>query len=225
MTDLEKMDGKPRPAACRRTSTRRSSMNMAGCGSTATASPTLLTENVYAQLMGTKRAPRAQRLDMYAYLLAAKTEFWRAHRQYAGIVHFVYLTCSYPGVYTADHFRDVTQLEAGPGLRRLHGRGVQAAGGVFQLLPADASGRRQPQFKVMLVNDYAHPVQGKLLLTLENEKGQSVARAEAEFAMPALGDQLYGNPAGHSERHGENAYSKPPPSPRATSALPSATAG
>jgi len=47
-----------------------------------------------------RRAPRAQRV-----LLGAKTEYWRAHRNYAGILHFVYLTCSYPGVFTADTSR------------------------------------------------------------------------------------------------------------------------
>ena len=47
-----------------------------------------------------RRAPRA-----VAYLLAGKTEFWRAQRNYAGVLHFVYLTSCYPGAYTADHFR------------------------------------------------------------------------------------------------------------------------
>ena len=62
--------------------------------------------------MGNGRPTARQRLDMYSYLLAGKTEFWRAHRHYAGIIHFVYLTCSYPGVYTADHFARRDQAEA-----------------------------------------------------------------------------------------------------------------
>ncbi len=112
MTDLETMDGKPRghlPSTKHATIINEYGwlwLNRDG-------TPTLLTEKVYAHLMG-KNVTARERLDMYAYLLAAKTEFWRAHRQYAGIVHFVYLTCSYPGVYTADHFRDVTKLELDP---------------------------------------------------------------------------------------------------------------
>ena len=74
----------------------------------------MLTEKVYAAAHGHATSPPRERLDLYAYLLAGKTEFWRAHRQYAGIIHFVYLTCSYPGVYTADHFRDVTRLKLDP---------------------------------------------------------------------------------------------------------------
>ncbi len=103
--------------------------------------PPLLTERVYSQLMGDDTTAR-ERLDMWAYLLAGKTEYWRAHRKYAGIIHFVYLTCSYPGVYTSDHFRDVTNLELDPAFADYVRRSFQAAGRVHQLLSADAQGGR-----------------------------------------------------------------------------------
>ncbi len=113
MSDLETMDGKPSqnvlPSA-----TNPPLINEYGwLWLNRDGSPTRLTENVYAQLMGRDVTPRA-RLDMWSYLLAGKTEYWRAHRHYAGIIHFVYLTCSYPGVYTSDHFNDVTRLELDP---------------------------------------------------------------------------------------------------------------
>jgi hypothetical protein len=41
----------------------------------------------------------------------------------------------------------------------------------------------------MLVNDEARPVNGLLRLSLENERGELVARAEEPFAMQAFGDQ------------------------------------
>ena len=34
--------------------------------------------------------------------------------QLRGLLHFVYLTFSFPGVFTADHFRDVTKLNLNP---------------------------------------------------------------------------------------------------------------
>ena len=61
-----------------------------------------------------------QRLALNAYLLAGLTEYWRAYRQYAGVLHFVYLTSSDPAGYTADHFRDVTKLELHPRVSGLH---------------------------------------------------------------------------------------------------------
>ena len=55
-----------------------------------------------------------EKFELNAYLIGGLTEFWRAYRNYAGVLHFVYLTCSYPGVYTSDHFRDVETLELEP---------------------------------------------------------------------------------------------------------------
>ncbi len=73
-------------------------------------SPTELTNKLYPRLLGENATPE-QRLELNAYLLAGLTEFWRAHRQYAGILHFVYLTMSDPKGFTCDHFRDVAKLD------------------------------------------------------------------------------------------------------------------
>jgi hypothetical protein len=69
-------------------------------------SPTLLTRDVWDTVLG-PQATSEQRLREWAYLLGGLTEFWRARRTFAGVLHFVYLTCSFPGVYTSDHWRDV----------------------------------------------------------------------------------------------------------------------
>ena len=79
MTNLETMDGKPKKGALL-SDTNPPVINEYGwLWLNHDGSPTLLTENVYAQLMGTNVTAR-QRLDLYAYLLAGKTEFWRTHR-------------------------------------------------------------------------------------------------------------------------------------------------
>ena len=75
--------------------------------------PTLLTERVYEKLLGPNATPR-QRWEIYAYYLAGMTEFWRAHRNFAGVLHFTSLTCSYPGVKTADHCLNIDTLEVEP---------------------------------------------------------------------------------------------------------------
>jgi hypothetical protein len=61
----------------------------------------------------TRRGP----ITPNAYLLAGITEFWRAYRQYAAVLHFVYLTSSDPLGYTSDHFRDVEKLDLDPYFR------------------------------------------------------------------------------------------------------------
>jgi hypothetical protein len=188
MSDLEKMDGHPNKGALPSDKNPPLINEYGWLWLNRDGSPTLLTENVYAQLMGTNVTAR-QRLDMYAYLLGAKTEFWRAHRQYAGILHFVYLTCSYPGVYTADHFADVTKLKLDPAFADYLGEAFKPLGVYLNFFQPTLVAGSPRTFKVMLVNDAAHPVSGKLMLSLKNEKGKVVARTEREFSLQELGDQ------------------------------------
>jgi len=151
-------------------------------------SPTLLTENVYAQLMGTNVTAR-ERLDMYSYLLGAKTEFWRAHRQYAGIIHFVYLTCSYPGVYTADHFADVTKLKLDPAFADYMAEAFKPLGVYINFFQPIIKAGTTREFTVMLVNDEAKQLSGQLTLTLETKSGKVLARTQQAFTIAALGAQ------------------------------------
>jgi beta-galactosidase len=191
MTNLETMDGAPRKGTLP-SDTNAPLINEYGwLWLNRDGTPTRLTEKLYPQLMGTTNTTARERLDLYAYLLGAKTEFWRAHRHYAGIIHFVYLTCSYPGVYTADHFSDVTRLKLDPAFADYMGEAFKPLGvyiNCFQpTLPAGATRR----FQVMLVNDKARPSTGQVVLTLEkeNEKGKPVAQADMAFSMAELGDQ------------------------------------
>src|ERR1035438_3279472 len=57
--------------------------------------PTLLTQKLYPRLLGNDNTTE-NRFAMQAYLLGGETEFWRAYRRYAGVLHFVYLTASDP---------------------------------------------------------------------------------------------------------------------------------
>ena len=128
---------------------------------------------------------------MYAYLLGAKTEFWRAHRQYAGVVHFVYLTCSYPGVYTADHFRDVTKLELDPAFQDYLGEAFKPLGVYLNFFQPAIQAGSTHEFTVMMVNDHARPVHGRLTLSLETKSGEVLARSQQAFAVKELGAQTY----------------------------------
>ena len=187
MTNLETMDGKPRKGALP-SETNPPLINEYGwLWLNRDGSPTLLTENVYAQLMGTNVTAR-ERLDMYAYLLGAKTEFWRAHRQYAGIIHFVYLTCSYPGVYTADHFTDITELKLDPAFADYMGEAFKPLGVYINFFQPTLKANTTHEFTVMLVNDEDRPLQGRLALILETPNGKVVARTAQNFSLPALGD-------------------------------------
>lgn len=186
MTNLETMDSKPGKNALPYTANPTLINEYGWLWLNRDGSPTLLTENVYAQLIGTNVTAR-QRLDMYAYLLAAKTEFWRTHRQYAGIVHFVYLTCSYPGVYTADHFSDVTKLKLDPAFTDYMGEAFKPLGVYINFFQPTVKAGSSREFLVKLINDYGEPLSSRLVLTLETKRGKVLAKADQPFAMEALG--------------------------------------
>ena len=188
MSDLEKMDGKPRAGALPSDKHTPIVNEYGWLWLNRDGSPTILTTNVYAQLMGTN-VTAAERLAMYSYLLAGKTEFWRAHRHYAGIIHFVYLTCSYPTVYTADHFADIRRLELDPSFADYMGEAFKPLGVYINFFQPTLKPGTSREFTVMMVNDESHPVRGQLVLTLETKSGKVLARAEQPFAMAELGAQ------------------------------------
>jgi hypothetical protein len=148
-------------------------------------SPTELTKDLYPRLLPPD-ATADDRLALNAYLLAGITEFWRAYRQYAGVLHFVYLMSSEPAGYTSDHFRDVEKLELDPHFRDYMSQAFAPLGvhlSFFQ--PEVAPGRRT--FRVMLVNDEYREASGTLTISLEQKGAGEVARAQKPFTVSALG--------------------------------------
>jgi beta-galactosidase len=70
---------------------------------------TTLTTKLYDNLLGKKQTPE-QRWELYAKYTAAETEFWRCHRQVAGVLHFTGLGYDRPDGQTCDNWIDVANL-------------------------------------------------------------------------------------------------------------------
>jgi hypothetical protein len=147
-------------------------------------SPTPLTERVYARLLpnGTAR----ERFELYAYYLAGLTEFWRAHRNFAGVLHFTFLTCSYPGAKTSDHFRDVTTLELEPNFADWVRESFRPLGLYINFWQPTLAPAARRSYAVMMVNDLAVEQAGTLTLAFERD-GNAVTRAAQPFTLPAHG--------------------------------------
>ena len=150
-------------------------------------SPTLLTRKLYPLLLGPD-STADQRFALNAYMLAGKTEYWRASRQYAGILHFVYLTGSYPGVYTADHWQDLKRLRLEPHFADYVAEAFKPLGVYVNFFQPTLAGGEAREFDVRLVNDLDTPARGELRLTLENAGGQVLASTARPFELPPLGD-------------------------------------
>jgi hypothetical protein len=150
--------------------------------------PTELTRNVYAKLLGRDVTPE-DRFSLNAYLLAGLTEFWRAHRNFAGVLHFVYLTASFPGAYTSDHFLDLEELELEPHFEEYMSEAFKPLGVYINFWQPTIEARSDRRFLVMMINDDHDAVEGKLALTLTDAGGAELARREIDFALAALGQQ------------------------------------
>jgi hypothetical protein len=129
------------------------------------------------------------RFSLNAYLLAGLTEFWRAHRNFAGVLHFVYLTASFPGAYTSDHFLDLEELELEPHFEEYMSEAFKPLGVYINFWQPTIEARSDRRFLVMMINDDHDAVEGKLALTLTDAGGAELARREIDFALAALGQQ------------------------------------
>lgn len=151
-------------------------------------SPTLLTQRVWDTILPGADGPA--RLREYAYLLAGLTEFWRAHRNFAGVLHFTWLTCSYPGVKTSDHWRDVGALTLDPHFEDWVGEAFKPLGVYINFWrPALKPGERR-RYSIMMVNDEPREARGRLSLTLDRD-GQARASAQVPFELPPHGAHTY----------------------------------
>jgi hypothetical protein len=152
--------------------------------------PTVLTEKIYDRMLGANATPE-ERLAANGYYLAGLTEYWRACRQFAGVLHFVYLTASFPGVYTSDHFRNLEKLELDPHFADYVGEAFKPLGVYLSFWQPELKADSSRTFKVSMVNDRDQEASGKLVLSLETEAGQELARAETAFSILAAGQSAY----------------------------------
>ncbi|HVO10580.1 MAG TPA: glycoside hydrolase family 2 TIM barrel-domain containing protein [Vicinamibacteria bacterium] len=184
MTDLERRYGGPKEPLV---ASRAAILNEYGwLWLRRDGEPTLLTQKLYPKLLGAG-STKDERLRLNAYLLAAETEYWRAHRDYAAVLHFVYLSCSYPGVFTADHFQDVKTLTLNPWFEDYMGEAMKPLGVYLEFFQPRLAPAESRSFRVRMVNDGYQAQKGELRLTVEGADGREQSRAGTGFEVAPLG--------------------------------------
>ena len=153
-------------------------------------SPTLLTDKLYPMLVGKDALP-GQRFAMQAYLLAGETEFWRAYRRYAAVLHFAYLTAGLPGGFTSDNFTDVKTLTLEPHFADYLGQAFKPLGVYLNFFHSTLTAGERKIFTVMMVNDEPRSNSGTLVLEYVDEHGATATRTEEAFHMQPLGAESY----------------------------------
>jgi beta-galactosidase len=146
--------------------------------------PTCLTDKVYEHLLGST-ATVDQRRQTYARLLAAKTEFWRCHRECAGVLHFCMLGYSRPGDKprpeggaTSDHWIDLEGLTLEPHFVRYVRDAFSPVGVMLDFWDDTLVACKPRDMKVYIINDLAATWKGTVRLSLV--KGAKVTLLDSQ---------------------------------------------
>ncbi len=152
--------------------------------------PTLLTQKLYPRLLGDKDNTE-NRFAMQAYLLGGETEFWRAYRRYAGVLHFVYLTASDPKAFTSDHFRNLQKLELEPHFATAMEQAFNPLGVYLNFWHPTLAAGGERDYTIAMVNDEDRPRSGTLRLAFTSDDGTTTAAQQVAFSLAPLGAESY----------------------------------
>jgi hypothetical protein len=162
--------------------------------------PTVITKRCYDFTMGPAATPQ-QRFALSAYVLGGLTEYWRAHRNYAGVMYLAYLDADLPHCFTCDNFVDVRRLTLQPQFADYMSEAFKPLGVNIKFWHSEMRPGCNFGYNVMMINDTYERAKGKLQLSWE--VGDGAAQSEplqtrghkAEtwqaFDIPALGQASY----------------------------------
>ena len=154
-------------------------------------STTTLTDTVYLNVF-----PEAQtgeeRFEIFARYTGMLTEYWRAHRKAAGILHFSALSYSRPDAprgQTSDNFIDLTNLEYEPHFLEYVKPAFNPVGIMIEYWAMEVKGGEEIVFPVYLTNDTNKQWSGKMRLSLKGE-GQEIELLEVSAEVVALSSSI-----------------------------------
>lgn len=150
--------------------------------------PTCLTDKVYESILG-KNSTTEQRRIVHARYVAALTEFWRCHRECAGVLHFCGLGYSRSGDKprpeggaTSDHFIDLEKLVLEPKIEEYVGEAFNPVGLMLDFWADKVPCGENRQLKVYAINDRDEPWSGSVRVRI-----QEVSKDSQPCTIPALG--------------------------------------
>ncbi len=156
---------------------------------------TCLTDKVYDNLLG-PNSTVAQRRLLYARYLAALTEFWRCHRECAGILHFCGLGYSRAGDKprpeggaTSDHFIDLEKLTFEPYFEQYVRDAFSPVGLMIDFWAEELAGGTKRQLSVFVINDLHRKWKGTVRFLVMRD-GRIVTEQSKRCAVSGLGREI-----------------------------------
>ncbi|NLS96322.1 MAG: hypothetical protein GXX96_29645 [Planctomycetaceae bacterium] len=157
--------------------------------------PTCLTDKIYESLLG-PNSTVDQRRHLYARYLAALTEFWRAHRECAGVLHFCGLGYSRPGDIprpeggaTSDHWLDLEHLKFEPEFEQYVRDAFNPVGLMLDFWAEDLPAGSTHETKVYVINDTYQEWQGDVRLLLQHGNNSQLLISQPAKVAP-LGQSI-----------------------------------
>ncbi len=158
-------------------------------------STTCLTGSVYKKLLGPDSTVAGRRL-LYARYLAALTEFWRCHRECAGVLHFCGLGYSRAGDKprpeggaTSDHFIDLEKLTFEPYFEQYVRDAFSPVGLMINFWDEELAGEIERRFNVFVINDLHRKWEGTVRF-LVMRGGQIVTERSKGCSVSGLGREI-----------------------------------
>jgi beta-galactosidase len=156
---------------------------------------TCLTDKIYDLLLGPD-STAAQRRSLYGRYLAALTEFWRGHRECAGVLHFCGLGYSRAGDKprpeggaTSDHFIDLETLSFEPHFEQYVRDAFSPIGIMIDFWGGDLAAGAEREFKIYVINDLYSDWVGTVRLRVVRGE-QIVAEQSGICSVDGLGRQI-----------------------------------
>lgn len=149
--------------------------------------PCLLSKRVFGQLIG-QEATAEEHRAVAAYLMGGLTEYWRAYRQYAGVMFYTYLALDDPRAFTCDYFCDVERGILEPHFADYMREASKPLGVYIRFWQPSLPTGQSRRYDVMLVNDTHEAARGRLELSWELD-GKVVKQAVTPYTVPAAGQQ------------------------------------
>ena len=147
---------------------------------------TTLTDRIYDILWDGKNLTSQQRLEIFGRRLAELTEYWRAHRMYAGILHFCGLAYSRPEEprgQTSDHFVDIHNLTYDPAFYKYVKPAFAPVGLMIDTWEKEYIAGDKINVPVFVINDLEQPFNREIQLSILHE-GQVVTTYIKEVNVP-----------------------------------------
>jgi len=146
---------------------------------------TTLSDMIYDKFWNGSQLTAEERLHIYARWLAMKTEYWRAHRKAAGVLHFCGLAYSRPEEprgQTSDNFIDIRNLTFEPQFYKYMRPAFAPVGLMIDLWEKSYTPATSVNIPVYVINDLKAPFEQDVTLTLERE-GKVVMTTKQQVAV------------------------------------------